>query len=194
MSNDSSIALGSSLGLATIPLVAGAVAWQWIIHSAPGPIRSVDAIGGLVLLLAGFLPLGVMVSWRPLAPMRTALAIAGVLSILVSISFRLQARVESAGSFVLLVLIMVLALSAHLLAIPRPRVAFIILAVLAVVGLYVGYGVELFATSQRYGGHVKTSSLPIALIGTACIAACWHGRRLLRDVKLSSLSPHSGER
>lgn len=89
-------------------------------------------------------------------------------------------RPESIGSFVFFFLLVALAVSAHLLAAPRPRVAFAALATLAVLGLYLAYAVDVYATSPRFGARVKISSPPLVIISMACIAACWHGRGLLR--------------
>ncbi len=81
-------------------------------------------------------------------------------------------------------LILVLAVTAHLLGEPRPRQAFFALLGLAEFDLYFSYAVDYYATSSRFGSAAKSNAWPVAIIGTACVAACWHGRSLRRRTLL----------
>jgi len=179
-SNSKPMPLGLSITIALAAVVFGMAAWVPLVNSAPNAIEHRAVFAGLLLQLLALLPLALLASWRPLAPMRTALAIVVVLSVLGMMSLPAPPRPESIGSFVLFFIIVVLAVSAHLLAAPRPRLAFAALTALAGLGLYLAYGVDLYATSPRFGAAVKISSRPLVIVSMACLAACWHGRGLFR--------------
>ena len=65
--------------------------------------------------------------------------------------------------------------------------AFGALAGLAMFGVYFAYAIDYYATSSYFGPTAKFNSWPVAVIAAGCLAACWHGRSLLRrTVAISS--------
>jgi hypothetical protein len=117
------------------------------------------------------------------------------MSLLDAMSLPAPPRPESITSFIAFLLIAVLAVAVHLLTGPRPRIAFIALVALGVIGLYFSYAVDYYATSTTYGPAVKGSTWPVAVIAAACLAACWHGRHLLvRSPGVGLRQPHSTDR
>lgn len=169
-----------TLAWAIAALLVGSAAWFTIVSAATGPVTHAAVISGLFILAIAFLPLGRLASWRPWAPVRIALGIAVVLSILDAMSMPAPPRQESVSSFIAFFVIVVLCVTAHLLAEPRPRVAFLALGILAAIGLYFGYAIDSYATSPRFGAQAKYNAWPVAVIGAACLAACWYGRAMLR--------------
>lgn len=153
--------------------------WFPIINSSPGAIPTRTVLLGLAIVTLAFAPLGLLARYRPLAPLRIAIGIAVVGSLLGAMSLPAPLRSESVSSFVAFLLIVVLSVSAHLLADAKPRFAFAVLVSLGAIGVYFGYAVYWYATSPRWGATIKQSSWLVVVIASACLAACWHGRHLL---------------
>ncbi len=167
------------LGIAGV--VLGALAWFAVVNSHPGPLSRPQVLLALVPSLTGMLALGVVrTPGRTLGPARLALVIATLLSLLMILSMPIPPHRETIGSDVVLGIIIILAISAYRLLQPQPRIALIILAGLAVIGLLLDYAVSVHLMRPGITPSVKDSASWVAFTGNACIAAAWLGRHSAR--------------
>ena len=166
---------------AIVGLVVGAGMWFPLLRRTPGAIDGMGLIEAFVVMFAGVAVLGILRTPRwPHAPVRAALGLVVVADLLMILSLPAPPRASSIGSLVTGVLAIVLAVAVSLLLVDRPRIARIVVLILAGIGCAYAYGVAVFAMSPTYGATVKESSFLIAVAAMASIGAGWHARYLWR--------------
>lgn len=151
--------------------------WMPIVYSKATPTPSVLAAGiGVVML--GFLGLGFLRGTdRALAPLKATLIVAIAGCLLVSVEMR--ASRTSATSHLMAAFIVILSVATLLLADERPRIAYGLAVVLSLTGAYALYAVMYYAAIPSLAPVVRGSGLLVSIMGSATLAAAWHGRVLL---------------
>ena len=158
--------------IATAGLAFGIVCFFATVNGIAGALSPLRAIVALTITFAGFLALGMARTVeRPHGPVRLTLGIVIALSLLTILSMPIPPRPETISSDVILGAIIICALSAHLLLVPRPRIALMLLAVLALAGLFCDYAVARWLGWPGVTPAIKTAAANMAIIGSACIAA-----------------------
>lgn len=175
--------------LAVAGLALGALAWFAVVGSHPGPLSRPEVMLALVPSLTGMLALGLARSQeRTLGPARLSLIIATLLSLLMILSMPIPPRRETIGADTVLGTVIVFAVSAYLLLDQKPRLALIILAGLAAIGLLLDSTVAIYLMRPGITSGGKESASWVAFTGNACIAAAWLARHAARA------APPPGER
>ena len=163
-------AMRAAIGVGALAL--GTLGWYAIVNGAPGALRGFWALGAMLVSLGGFCALAFARSpARPFGPLRLALGIAIALSLVTILSMPIPPRAETIGSDVALATVILLALSASLLIVPRPRIARGLLAALAALGVTLDYAVMRYLTWPDVTPDIKSAAATVTFIGSACVAA-----------------------
>jgi hypothetical protein len=181
--------------VAVAALAAAVVSWYPLLSRRAGAIDLGTLLLIFALFLAAFATLALLRTPRwPHAPVRVALAAATTLAILITFSMPIPPRPETWGSLIMLGTVAVVALAAEVLIPTRPRVAALLLILLAGLGCVLAYTAGAYAMSPIMGSRVKESFGPVALLASVCIVAVWHGRSLWREKSLRGHEAHSNVR
>jgi hypothetical protein len=163
-------AMRAALGV--VALALGTLGWYAIVNGASGALPGSRALGAMLVSLCGFFALTfARTPTRPFGPLRLVLGIAVALSLVTILSMPLPPRAETVGSDVALGIVILLALSAGLLIVPRPRVARGLLVALAALGVTLDYAVVRYLTWPAVTSDIKSAAAIITIIGSACVAA-----------------------
>jgi hypothetical protein len=168
--------------IAVAAIAAAVVSWYPLLSRRVGAIDLGTLLLIFALFLAAFGTLALLRTPRwPHAPVRVALAAATALAVLITFSMPIPPRTETWGSLITMGTVAMVALAVEVLIPTRPRIAALLLLVLAGLGCVLAYAVSVYAMSPTMGNRVKESFGPVALLASVCIVAAWHGRSLWRE-------------
>jgi hypothetical protein len=167
-------------------LVAIGLAGAVFVIAGSGAVDLTSWLLGMLLMLAGFIGLGVARrAWAPLRPMRIALGIAVVAASALLLALPWPPRRSDLGSFITLALGLVLSFTTSLVGTRFRRIAFGMLCILGCGGIFMlaHFGHSLVsgsgAAQWANAGPAQAFALVLAdSIPIAWIAACWHARSL----------------
>jgi hypothetical protein len=155
-----------------VGLATGILGWFSLVNSHEGALALDRAIAALAICFIGFASLGAArTSTRPYGPVRLVLGVAIALSLRTILSMPIPPRPETIGSDVTLGAIILIALSASLLLVPRNGLALGLLAVLGALGVLLNYGVARYLMWSGVTPAINSSAAIMAFIGSACMSA-----------------------
>ncbi|MEP6621926.1 MAG: hypothetical protein ABJE47_21565 [bacterium] len=143
-------------------------------HPTPRTL-SVTCFGVLV----GFLSLGM--TWtpqRPRFPMQVAIGFGIVAAAYVLIGLPIPPRASSLGSQGSMIAVVLLSTAVLATQVRRPRLAFLLLVLLGLVGVLFALSGAILAATTVLPPAARYPSWQVALVVGASLAALWHGRVL----------------
>jgi hypothetical protein len=154
----------------------GLVGWalEWLHATGFNAFRPSEGLVAAAALMMGFAGLGIArTSGTALLPLRINLSFVVGLALLLFAGFP---RPPFLGLFALIVTISV---ASWLLLEPRPTIAFVLLAIQAVLGLYLGWATWRFATVFPISDAVRVPLTEWGALAIGVLAGLWHARTLI---------------